>query len=433
MKKTMIFLAVLLSVVLLTGSVSAKGAQSGTDEVQLVSPALSVLAEQTGMAMSAPVGNPVQFTKDDFLRAANLSDFTYLVITSAPSEKEGKLLVGSTTVEAGQRISAANIEQLSFSGAKNSIGGSFGFAVDGGAYSYTCRVRFTRTVNYAPTLRGAPKLELAVSTYTGLFTEGTLWAYDPEGDALTYRIVTPPKHGSVILTDVRGGTYEYQPKNGYTGTDSFSYAVFDKYGNWSPSGEVTVTVTGQKTSLAYSDVEKGALYNAVLTMTECGIMSGEAVGGKQYFRPDEKITRAEFVVAMLHAAGISDVPDAKNTPFADDAEIENAMKGYLTAAYSLGYITGSVSGGKCYFRPDDEITRAEAAVLISRMTGLSGGTVAVFADSGSIPTWAKDAVYCLYREGFMTAVDGKIASTASLNRADAAVLLERLARYLGTC
>lgn len=51
MKKTMIFLAVLLSVVLLTGSVSAKGAQSGTDEVQLVSPALSVLAEQTGMAM----------------------------------------------------------------------------------------------------------------------------------------------------------------------------------------------------------------------------------------------------------------------------------------------------------------------------------------------------------------------------------------------
>lgn len=432
MKKTVILLAVLLSAVLLAGSVSAKGAEGGTGEVPLVSPALSVLAEQTGMAMSAPVGNPVQFTKDDFLRAANLSDFTYLVITSVPSEKEGRLLVGSTTVEVGQRISASNIAQMSFAGAEKSVGGSFGFAVDGGAYSYTCRVRFTRAVNYAPTLRGAPKLELAVSTFTGLFTEGTLWAYDPEGDTLTYRIVTPPKHGSVILTDVRGGTYEYQPKNGYTGTDSFSYAVFDKYGNWSPSGEVTVTVTGQKTLLAYADVEKGALYNAALTMTERGIMSGDAVGGKQYFRPDKKMTRAEFVVATLHAAGITDVPDAEKTPFADDDKIEDSMKGYLTAAYSLGYITGSVSGGKCYFRPDEEITRAEAAVLISRLTGLSGGAIAVFADSGSIPTWAKDAVYCLYREGIMTTVDGKIASTASLTRADAAMLLERLARYLGT-
>ncbi len=431
MKKAVIFLAVLLSAVILAGSVSAKDIGKGNGEVGMVSPALYQLAEQHGMAMSAMVGNPVQFTKDDFLRAANLSDFTYLVITSVPSEKDGKLLVGSTTVETGQRISATNIEQLSFSGAKNSTGGSFGFAVDGGAYSYTCRVRFTRTVNYAPTLRGTPKLELALSTYNGTFTEGRLRAYDPEGDALTFRIVTPPRHGSVILTDTRTGAYEYQPKNGYTGTDSFSYAVFDKFGNWSPSGEVTVTVTGQKTSLTYADVEKGTLYNAAITMTEHGIMSGDAVGGKQYFRPDEKITRAEFVVAMLHAAGITDVPDAEKTPFADDAEIENSMKGYLTAAYSLGYITGSVSGGKCYFRPDDEITRAEAAVLISRMTGLSGGAVAVFADSGSIPTWAKDAVYCLYREGIMTAVDGKIASTATLSRADTALLLERLMRYLG--
>lgn len=424
MKKAVILIITLSAILLLALCPAAEG------KANLMSPALNYLAAQSDMAMSGMAGNPVTFTKDDFLRSVNLSDFTYITVTAVPDEKDGRLSIGSTAVSAGQRVSVSNIPQMSFTGADASAGGSFLFSVDGGAYSYTCNVSFLSEMNYAPTLNGTPDLELAVSTHSGLSATGTLYASDPENDRLTYRIVGFPEHGSVVLTDCHAGVYEYVPTDGFTGKDTFVYAVYDSYGNWSPSASITVNVTIPKVSIAYADLADDATYNAALTMTEEGVMSGYSVGGTNYFQPNRTITRAEFVVTMMHAVGITNLPDTDKTVFADDAEIDPSMKSYISAAHSLGYVTGSISNGRTYFKPNEEITRAEAAVMIGRVTGLTGGTVAVFADSGNIPAWAQDSVYCLYRKGILTAVDGKISPTVSLTRGDAAIILERLIRYM---
>ncbi|HEV2889153.1 MAG TPA: Ig-like domain-containing protein [Frankiaceae bacterium] len=48
---------------------------------------------------------------------------------------------------------------------------------------------------------------------------------DPDGDALTYSVVTQPAHGSVTVN--ADGTYTYTPDPNYAGSDSFTYQVCD--------------------------------------------------------------------------------------------------------------------------------------------------------------------------------------------------------------
>lgn len=54
---------------------------------------------------------------------------------------------------------------------------------------------------------------------------GTLNAVDPEGDPLTFRIVTAPTRGAVTVA--ADGTYTYSPGDDFTGIDSFNVSVAD--------------------------------------------------------------------------------------------------------------------------------------------------------------------------------------------------------------
>jgi len=54
---------------------------------------------------------------------------------------------------------------------------------------------------------------------------GQLTATDADGDTITYIIVSPPKHGSVVLHE--NGCFTYTPEPGYQGTDHFSYKASD--------------------------------------------------------------------------------------------------------------------------------------------------------------------------------------------------------------
>ncbi|HEX6717146.1 MAG TPA: Ig-like domain-containing protein, partial [Pyrinomonadaceae bacterium] len=62
---------------------------------------------------------------------------------------------------------------------------------------------------------------------------------DPDGDTLTITAVTQSANGTATITN--GGTrVSYRPKNGFTGTDSFTYTVSDGHGG---TATATVTVT----------------------------------------------------------------------------------------------------------------------------------------------------------------------------------------------
>jgi hypothetical protein len=63
--------------------------------------------------------------------------------------------------------------------------------------------------------------------------------FDVDGDALAIDSWTKPGNGSVRLVD---GELRYGPREGFRGTDSFTYTISDGNGG-TATGTVTVTVT----------------------------------------------------------------------------------------------------------------------------------------------------------------------------------------------
>lgn len=382
------------------------------------------------MAVWGPRGNDVTFEAEDFSRNLNLSTIDYIKVVSLPSATEGELLMGSVRVTAGQVISGENIAHLCFSAADETVTrASFGFSANGNATTVTCNIHLLDGTNYAPTVSMASSATLQMSTYRDREVHGRLSAYDPDGDALVFEIVKFPENGSILLTDRGEGTYVYAPRSGFTGSDAFSYVARDVYGNYSTATTVKLQVMTAGTSITYVDMADSKASNAALAMTEAGIMSGVQIGNQYFFYPERTVTRAELLVMAMNAAGITDVPTCEKTGFDDDADITPAMKGYVSAAYTMGYISGSLKEGKLCFLPNEEITRAEAAVMICAILGEeSSGVIPTFADDAEIPVCAEESLYTLNILGVMDATDGYISPASLLTREQAALVLQAVTK-----
>ena len=115
---------------------------------------------------------------------------------------------------------------------------SFQFtASDGVNTSAPATVSITVTsVNDIPNANGIAPVINEDTTLKG----GLLWAYDVETpiDSLTYLISTPPAHGTLVRTGVRG--FNYTPQANFNGMDSFQFVVFD---GETISAPATVTIT----------------------------------------------------------------------------------------------------------------------------------------------------------------------------------------------
>ena len=106
------------------------------------------------------------------------------------------------------------------------------------------------------------------------------------------------------------------------------------------------------------------------------------------------MSRAEFLDFIMKAAGYSGF-STENTGFADDASIPSEYKGSIAAAGALGVISGFETDEGLCFCPNNQITRAEASVMVTRLTGASAdGSVQTFADD-SIPVWARSSMEAL--------------------------------------
>ena len=109
-------------------------------------------------------------------------------------------------------------------------------------------------------------------------------------------------------------------------------------------------------SNAYSDVKAGDWFNnAVSTLSNAGIIAGYEDGS---FRPNGYITRAEFATI---AARFFDVTYNGKDLFPDISG--HWAKDYINQAANKGFVNGYEDGT---FKPDRNITRAEAVTLVNR-------------------------------------------------------------------
>ena len=107
----------------------------------------------------------------------------------------------------------------------------------------------------------------------------------------------------------------------------------------------------------FDDVNEGDWFNtAVSTMAKAGIVNGRYA---DTFAPDEYITRAEFTTIC---ARFDDANEAGENTFTDVSD--HWAEDYILEAVAYNWIDGYEDFS---FRPEKNITRAEAATLINRV------------------------------------------------------------------
>ena len=393
--------------------------------------AIGILAPASELVKGGLRGKAVTFSPIDFDAALGVHGVRAILITSLPKPEEGTLTLGGKALSVGQRIARGDLGRLCFTPSVPTLTeSSFGFQAEGvGLGESKCILRFAEEMNYAPSVTHLTSALLSSSTQEGLLASGRLTAYDPEGDELTYLVTDYPAHGA-LLVDASTGLYSYLPSNGFTGKDSFSYVARDFYGNYSIEASVSLEVSPRLLGYTYTDMQGDGCAAAALSLEAKGIMQSELVGDEHFFHPSREVKLIDFLVMAMKAAGIR--PLSCETFFENNDEIPAPLRGYIARAQREGYVIGELSDRGLVLDVEKTVTRAEAAVIVSKILCPSGdpSSLSVFADADAIPTRAEEAVYTAYELGLLSLTeDGCIEASAPMTRRDAAEMLFTLASY----
>lgn len=381
---------------LITALIAVLAAYSLAAEDAPLSPGLQVIANQNSLVKTGIAGAELNFTSADFADGLGLEKVAKITVTSLPPREVGILKLGSLEVFEGQTISWKNLSSLRFvPTGKGELETSFGFCIGSSPFTtkYECEVFALSRVNSAPVITQPEAVTSGV--FSGIDRLGSVRADDPDGDSLRFEIVSKPSHGSVTLTDESLGYYVYTPEEGYKGRDSFTLRAVDRYGAASNTVKVSLTVDTPSEEEIFSDLEGHWANSAVIACERAGIIEcGE------YFYPDSPMGRAEFLDFMMKAAGYTGF-STSNTGFYDDASIPEEYKGSVALADMLGVISGIEQDGKLCFCPNNQITRAEAAVIVAKLGGVQLSDSLPTSSDDSIPVWARSSMEALRYEGIL--------------------------------
>lgn len=140
------------------------------------------------------------------------------------------------------------------------------------------------------------------------------------------------------------------------------------------------------------------------------------------FLPDNSITRAEFLTLVNK---IFKFENKTNINFID-VRPDYWAYSEIQKGISAGYVSGDKNGT---FRPDDFITRQEAAVIINKLLDNTEITENKpnFKDAYDIDEWAKNSVDIVYEHGILSGFpNGTYRPKKYMTRAEAVSALKRL-------
>ncbi len=181
----------------------------------------------------------------------------------------------------------------------------------------------------------------------------------------------------------------------------------------------------------FSDMEGRWSTDAVYRLSSIDVINGWEKAGAWIFAPEQSITRQEFAKVLVAANDVSLTADASSlSSFADRSEVSEWAVPYMRQAVQEGWILGSKKSDAMYLNPRQAITRAEAAVMLTRMMGDSSAAtdepLAAFKDAQDVPVWARSAIAMLVSEGILSGYpDGTIRPMDTIKREEAAVMLLR--------
>jgi len=143
------------------------------------------------------------------------------------------------------------------------------------------------------------------------------------------------------------------------------------------------------------------------------------------FKPDNNITRAEFMTVANNAFGYTEKAEISYSDVADGSWYEDAVAVAKAAGYINGYPDGTM-------KPDAPITRQEAAVIIAKIDALTADEAGAddFTDVAGIPAWSKGSVgACVTAEIFNGYPNGSFLGNNNIERGESVVALSKALDY----
>lgn len=382
-----------------------------------LSPAFSVLAKDITMNKTGLTAADISFSETDFTQALADGDLTWIQIVELPRRTDGILKCMGIPCSVGQQISREYLNKLSFTPASAYVdNASFQFSSSGSEAAMTCDLHMISRVNAAPAIDTLLPTMTLCRDYS-LF--GTLSASDPEGDLCTFFLVKAPEKGSVSID---GNCYCYTPMDGKTGSDTFTYVAADSYGNYSAPADVTVNIVNSAVLL--KDMEGQKSGNAAAVLCRAAILKT----ADSCFYPNKKISRIDFLSSAMKACGTEFPSGQYQLNFSDCNSLTEEQIQSLGLAVRMGIVSGSQNKkGELCFRPDDAISGPEAALIVSRLSGVEmDDALETSLETDSVPTWAIGSVNTMRNA---IGYDCPSITASALTRADAASLLYFLYEY----
>lgn len=429
--KKLLFLFSILVISLAFFSSSASAQQQDRKKLTC---AFDVIAQDYKMTKTGLIKENMSFAQADFWQGIGISSVGSVTFSEIPKESEGYLTVGAMKVNEGQRVYAQLLGMLEFVPASAEIDRvSFSFFGDestSGA-DIKCTLRFIDRLNYAPTVSVIDENRLELTSLSGKSTGGILSADDPEGDRVRFEIIKYPSHGVLSSFDMNSGRFVYVSSENYSGSDSFEYVAVDEYGNYTSPHRVDIRVESDRSGIVFSDMKGRADTSAATYVVSSGIMTASIKGGEYSFLPELKIKRAEFIMMALKAAGKGPSSDMSALEGIVDLDgVSEECRGYIAAALEKGYVSCESRDGGKYLRPQEVITKAEAARILSRLCGYekSSDGISVFADFGRVDASYLGAISAMYSSGVIECSGGLIRPNEEITRESCAKMLYRFSK-----
>ena len=191
-------------------------------------------------------------------------------------------------------------------------------------------------------------------------------------------------------------------------------------------GRVTpdnTTVSDTEKTLPFVDVSADRwAYGYVQRLYQNNIINGVS---DTEFAPERFIKRKEFVKIMI---GVLNMEPSLSDSVFDDLQTGCYWEPYIMAAYENGLINGI---SEKTFGMSFNISRQDAAVIISRLLKNTEGAEIVFNDGSDIADYARNAVGIAVASGVFSGDDsGNFNPKQSLSRSEACAILCRLADRL---
>ena len=205
-----------------------------------------------------------------------------------------------------------------------------------------------------------------------------------ETDASGQLILSAAEHKAYIVGYDDG---EFKPENNMTRAEAaaiFARNIADRKSENISSGKSSFT-----------DVNSNLWYNnSIAYLEKYNIISGYTDGT---FRPEEQITRAEFVTMCMRFYDMFEDITVSDKNIFNDVPKSHWAAGYICNAIAMKWIEGYADGT---FKPDSNITRAEVVAIVNHVLDRSADTEYVNKNISAVNKFTdlKDKSYWAFYE-----------------------------------